>query len=268
MGSMPMADDHRQGYYRVWSLLTPPLRPHANVISAYREAFAGRSGRMLLLGVTPELADIAPDLVAVDRNAPMIANIWPGDTERRKAVAGEWHKLDVPDGSFANCVGDLSLVSQPFPQEALACAREVARVLEPGGRFACRVILPPEQAESEAELRDAALSGRIHNFHAFKLRLGMALAARQPQPQINVEALMNAFNAMFADRDELVRITAWDRAQVDTIDYYRGSKVVHAFPAREQLLSLLSPLFARIEFIPTSGYELSERCQLLVADTV
>lgn len=262
-----MADDHRQGYYRVWSLLTPPLRPHANVISVYRAAFAGRTGRMLLLGVTPELADIAPDLVAVDRNAPMIANIWPGDTERRYAVLGEWHKLDFPDASFANCVGDLSLVSQPYPHEALDCAREVARVLEWGGRFACRVILPPERAESEAELRDAALSGQIRNFHAFKLRLGMSLAARQPQPQINVEALMDTFNAMFADRDELVRITGWSRGQVDTIDYYRGSKVVHAFPIREQLLSLLSPVFKRIEFVPTSGYELSERSQLLIADT-
>jgi SAM-dependent methyltransferase len=262
-----MADDHRQGYHRVWSLLTPPLRPHPHVIAAYREAFAGRGGRMLLLGVTPELADIAPDLIAVDRNAPMIANIWPGDTDRRKVILGEWRKLDFPDGSFANCVGDLSLVSQPYPDNAQACVSEVARVLAPGGRFACRVILPPERAETEAQLRDAALIGQVQNFHAFKLRLGMSLAARQPQPHINVEAILDAFNAMFADRDELVRITGWNRSQVDTIDYYRGSKVVHAFASREQLLSLLSPLFARIEFVPTSGYELSERCPLLIADT-
>jgi hypothetical protein len=77
---------------------------------------------------------------------------------------------------------------------------------------------------------------------------------------------MNAFNAMFPDRDELVRVTGWNRGQVDTIDYYRGSKVVHAFPAREQLLSLLSPVFARIGFVPTNGYELSERCELLIAE--
>jgi SAM-dependent methyltransferase len=262
-----MADDHRQGYHRVWSLLTPPLQPHANVITAYREAFAGRSGRMLLLGVTPQLADIAPDLVAVDRNAPMIANIWPGDTERRKAVLGEWRRLGFPDASFANCVGDLSLVSQSFPNEAEVCIGEVARVLAPGGRFACRVLLPPERTESEAELRDMALSGQIRNFHAFKLRLGMALAAREPRPQINVEALLEAFNALFPDREELVRISGWDRAHVDTIEYYRGSKVVHAYPTREQLLSLISPLFARIEFVPTSGYELSERALVMIADT-
>jgi SAM-dependent methyltransferase len=262
-----MSDDHRQGYHRVWSLLIPPLRPHPNVISGYRQAFAGRSGRMLLLGVTPELADIAPDLIAVDRNAPMIANVWPGDTAARKAVQGEWRNLDFPDGTFANCVGDLSLVSQPYPDDALACVREIARVLGPGGRFACRVILPPERAESEAELREAAQSGQIGNFHAFKLRLGMALAAHQPQPQINVEALLDAFNGMFPDRDQLVRSTGWDRAHVDTVDYYRNSKVVHAYPARQQLLSLLSPMYARIEFVPTSGFELSERCMLMIADT-
>ena len=117
-------------------------------------------------------------------------------------------------------------------------------MLGPGGRFVCRVILPPERAETEAELRDAALSGRIHNFHAFKLRLGMALAARQPQPQIDVETLMNAFNAMFPDRDELVRVTGWNRGQVDTIDYYRGSKVVHAFPAGSTAVAALAGLCA------------------------
>lgn len=262
-----MAEDHRQGYHRVWSLLTPPLRPHANVIAAYRQAFAGRSGRMLLLGVTPELADMALDLVAVDRNAPMIANIWPGDTERRRAVLGEWRKLEFPDAAFANCVGDFSLVSQPYPDEAQACVREVARVLAPGGRFACRVILPPETAETEVQLRDAALAGQIRNFHAFKLRLGTSLASRQPQPHVNVEVILNAFNTMFPDRGELVRATGWDREQVDTIDYYRGSRVVHAYASREQLLSLLTPLFARIEFVPTSGFELSERCPLVIADT-
>jgi hypothetical protein len=42
---------------------------------------------------------------------------------------------------------------------------------------------------------------------------------------------------------------------------------VHAYPTREQLLSLISPLFARIEFVPTSGYELSERALVMIADT-
>ena len=170
-------------------------------------------------------------------------------------MLGDWRNLDFPDASFANCVGDFSLVSQPYPDDAQACVREIARVLALGGRFACRVILPPEMAESESQLRDAALTGQIRNFHAFKLRLGTALASRQPLPHVNVEVILNAFNAMFPDRDELVRVAGWVRDQVDTIDYYRGSTVVHAFQSRDQLLSLLTPLFARIEFMPTSGYE-------------
>ena len=34
---------------------------------------------VLLLGVTPELAAIAPNLLAVDRSEMMIAKVWPGD---------------------------------------------------------------------------------------------------------------------------------------------------------------------------------------------
>ena len=68
-GQQLMAGNHWLEYHRAWSRLTPPLRPHAEVIAAVRQQIAGFPGRALLLGVTPELADVVSDLVAIDRNS-------------------------------------------------------------------------------------------------------------------------------------------------------------------------------------------------------
>src|SRR5215468_5285999 len=98
--------NHRQIYYRAWSHLAPPLRPHPEVVAAVKEQIKGRSGRTLLLGVTPELADIATDIVAVDRNLSMIANVWPGNTSTRCAIVGDWRNSNFAPAVFSLCVGD------------------------------------------------------------------------------------------------------------------------------------------------------------------
>ncbi|HME61478.1 MAG TPA: methyltransferase type 11, partial [Candidatus Binatia bacterium] len=74
-----MSQDHQKIYHHAWSHLTPPLRPPAAVVAAVRNQIRDKHGRALLLGVTPELADVTPQLVAVDRNFSMVANVWPGD---------------------------------------------------------------------------------------------------------------------------------------------------------------------------------------------
>src|SRR6185312_15459686 len=112
-----MPKDHRRDYHRAWSLLTPPLRPHPDVILAVREQTRGRSGRTLLLGVTPELADIAPDLFALDRNLSMVKHIWPGNTSSRSAVVGDWRNSNFAARSFSTCIGDGSLCGLQYPDE-------------------------------------------------------------------------------------------------------------------------------------------------------
>jgi hypothetical protein len=262
-GSM---SNHRQEYHRAWSQLAPPLRPHPDVVAAVKKQIKDRYGRTLLLGVTPELADVAPDIVAVDRNFSMIANVWPGNTPSRCAIVGDWRNSNFASAVFSLCIGDGSLCGLKYPTEIGALLHELNRILKSDGRIVCRLYLSPDATETISALQESALSGSISNFHAFKMRLAMALAAQQPEPQICVEKILDAFNALFKNREELVRATRWSREQIDTIDFYRGSTVLFNFPSEDQLLSVVSKTCPSARLVSSGNYEMSERCPLLVAD--
>jgi SAM-dependent methyltransferase len=266
-GRRRMNRDHRREYYRAWSLLTPPLRPHQQVVEAVRQQIGDQPGPTLLLGVTPELADISEDLVALDRNHSMVQHVWPGNTAARRAVVGDWRNQNFKPASFAVCVGDTSLGAMRFPDDVASVCREVVRLLRPGGKFVCRVYLSPDQRESVEQVRDAAWSGEIRNFHAFKFRLGMALIADRSEPRAPVDAILRTFNELFSDRDEISRRTGWSREQIDTIDFYRGSTVAFHFPTQDQLRAVVSRIFADVKFVAAGTYEFAERSPLLVART-
>jgi SAM-dependent methyltransferase len=232
-----MNRDHRREYHRAWSNLTPPWRPHPDAVTAVRREIADRSGRILLLGVTPELADIAPDLVALDRNHSMVVHVWPGNTPTRHAIVGDWRNGNFAPNSFSTCVGDGSLCGLHWPGELRGVLTGLSHVLRCGGRFVCRVYVPPSASESISAVNDAVLSGAIGGFHAFKMRLAMALSGQRPERRVCVRDILGQFDRLFPDRDELVRLTGWHRHEIDTIDFYRGSAVVFNFPTPEQLLS-------------------------------
>jgi SAM-dependent methyltransferase len=262
-----MPGNHRREYHRAWSRLTPPLRPHAEVVATVRQQIAGFSGRALLLGVTPELADVVSDLVAIDRNFSMVMNVWPGNTSSRWAVVGDWRNRNFAPGSFSLCLGDGSLCGLRYPDDIVLVLAEVARALRQGGRFICRLYLSPDQPETVWSIKEALLCGAIRNFHAFKFRLGMALAAHRPERSIAVAAILAEFDSSFSDRSELVRVTGWNREEIDTIDFYRESNVVFNFPTGEQVLKLAASLLCNVRLVPTGTYEMAERCPLLVAET-
>src|SRR5690606_7055393 len=75
---------------RSWSRITPPMRPGPEVAPAIATEIAGVKKRALLLGVTPEFADLADQMVALDINPAMVGAVWPGDTKTRQALVGDW----------------------------------------------------------------------------------------------------------------------------------------------------------------------------------
>ena len=261
-----MSIDHRQDYYRAWSQMTPPLQPHPTVVRAIKEQIKDLSGRTLLLGVTPQLADVAPYLVAIDRNFSMVQHVWPGNTASSWAMVGDWRNANFISGVFSACIGDGSLCGHRYPRGIETVIRQLERVLTADGRFVCRLYLAPDKTETVDEVRDAAMAGAIENFHACKFRLAMALVNGRSTPEIEVDSILTEFNALFGDRDELVRVTGWSRAQIDTIDHYRNSSVIFCFPTRDQILSLTAKVLARPRLIPVGGYPMAERCPLLVAE--
>ncbi len=261
-----MALDHWQSYHEKWSRLRPPLRPDADVVEAFRTAVGAGIHTALLLGVTPELADIAPDLIAIDSSQPMIDHIWPGNTARRRARRGDWYALDFVDGSFDAALGDGVLTFPHYPDRTRVLLREIRRVLRPGGRFVCRLFAAPEDAEPLERLRDDAFRGAIGNFHALKWHVAMALVRASGEPNIAVERIRDTVMHLFPDRDALARSTGWARADIDTIDVYDGSAEVYAFPTRAQYLAISRDEFATVHFIEAGRYPLAERCPLLVLE--
>ena len=71
---------------------------------------------------------------------------------------------------------------------------------------------------------------------------------------------------MFEDRTELVRLTGWHRAHIDTIDFYRGSAVAYYFPPRDAVLQVISDGFAKARLVPSGCYEMAELCPIVVAE--
>lgn len=256
--------NHRSEYHRAWSRLTPPVVPNAEVVTALTEQIADAGERTLLLGVTPQFAGIGGQLVAVDRNFSMVLNIWPGNNAARCAIVSDWQCMAFPADTFSACIGDGSLTALRSPDQHERLFAELGRVLRPAARFVCRLFAPPDVGETIAAVREATLSGGIRNFHAFKWRLAMALALEKADANVPVRDVFAAFNRMFGDRDELVRITGWNREHIDTIDFYEHSISAFSFASRRQLAEAASQTFSGVRFVPSGTYELAERCPLLV----
>jgi SAM-dependent methyltransferase len=261
-----LSKSHWADYHRRWSRLGPPLRPNHEVVECLRDAVHDRRERVLLLGITPELADIGADLVGVDHSETMIANIWPGNTDRRRAVKGEWLALDFAPNYFSAVVGDGALNTLPYPGCHRSLYDQLLKVLRPGGRLAMRVFMAPPKAEPIAAVCEQAMKGAIRSFHAFKWRLAMAIVAEAGDPNIPVVRIRDVFDASLPDRARLARGAGWCAEDIDTIDVYRGSAEVYSFPTFEELRAAVPDSFTGLRLIPAGSYELAERCPVVAMD--
>jgi SAM-dependent methyltransferase len=242
------------------------VRIQDEAIAGIKQQLSDRPGPILLLGLTPGLIDLGPELTAIDADEAAIRDRWPGDTPTRRAIFGNWLAPPVPPAAFASCVGDGTVNALSYPDDVAKLYGAVARILRPAGRFVCRVFAMPDVGETVAAVKAAALRGEIRRFMAFKFRLAMAACAEQGNPNIAVQAIHDAFEANFSDRDRLAAAGGWKRAEVDTIDVYRSSQQVYSFPTRQQCLSIVPVAFANARFVPVGTYELAERYPLLVME--
>lgn len=242
-----------------WAAWGPPLRPSPEDLAVY--AAWARPGDTVLWGVTPELVALPwpGRLWAVDRSPAMIAALWPGDDGRRQVRRAEWGECaDLPPAT--QLVGDGCFANVPFPggwRRLFAAARARLATPEdgsPAGRAIFRLFLRPEAPEPVAAV-EAALPD-IVSFHAFKLRLAMAL-----QGDASAGVAMHAVQAQ-ARRLPLGR---WPAAEVATLDNYLDQPGRLHFPSLRELRAALEGLFRVLE-IHQPAYELGERCPILVLE--
>jgi SAM-dependent methyltransferase len=225
-------------------------------------AIAGCDRDVALLGVTPELAGLGARMTAFDLSAQVVAAVWPGDDNRRRAVVADWLRLPIESGGVDAVIGDGSLnaVAESLP-ELLA---EIGRILSPQGRAVFRTFCSPETPETPAEVRRAATEGAVANFHAYKFRIAMTLAADYPRWTVPAPAIRDAFNAMFPDRAALSRAAGWSREEIDTIDSYATATHRMTFPPLSRLFEMVCPVFAGRSAFANGPYPMCERCPTVV----
>lgn len=251
-----------RNFASVYGKLRPPLRPAEADVDNFRSAISGADGRVLLLGVTPELSVLGKQLIAVDNSPRMLANVWPGDREDRRAVVGDWTDLPFAQGRFDAVIGDGSLNSAPDQVEEVVA--EVRRVLAPGGKAAFRLFCAPERPESLKAIAADIAAGWSGNLHALKWRIAMSLAASKPRAAVPVREILEAFDRMFPDRAALAAGTGWSAGDIATMDAYVGADHSLGFPTLSSFRAMLERHFSGVSVRPGTGYPLAERCPTVI----
>lgn len=245
-----------------------PLAVDDEIVAAYRAAITGRQGPALLLGVTPQLADIVPDLTAVERNPSVIASRWPGDTPQRRSLLADWREMHFAPASFALCIGDGSLNAMESLGSAATMLARLTPFLRHGARLALRVYLTPDTAESVESVFAAARAKQISSFSAFKWRLAMSMVQERRDASIAVQDIYRRFALAVPDRNVFASETGMDRESVDAIDIYRESAEIYCFPTESQLRTAIGGDLDFVGLAPSGRYELSERCPILILDRI
>ncbi len=260
-----MTAEDWEAFYRRWSKLKPPLRASPDVVEALRRAIKDHSSEVLLLGVTPELAELGSRMVALDWSQSMIDHIWPGDSPTRQAMLADWRSMPFDTPRFSAVIGDGSF-NCLFGADVPMVFGELFRVLAPGARLAVRVYVTPSPCERLEAVQKDVMSGAPGGFHGFKWRLAMALAAESGSAEVAVADVSNRFEALFPDRNVLAHATGWSHETIAEIDAYKGSEAVYLFPTHAQVLASVPAGFLNARFVSSGAYDLAERCPILVAD--
>ncbi|TPL00189.1 MULTISPECIES: class I SAM-dependent methyltransferase [unclassified Mesorhizobium] len=256
--------EHWNAIRKHWQLLGSPLRPPAEVVETYdRELDLSRS-HVVMLGVTPELAGLGATMTSVDESPDMIAGIWPGDTDTRKAVQGDWFDLPFPGASVDALIGDgcLSVIGAADLRRALFAS--IARALKTVGRAGIRLYASPGTPDDPKDVRALTLSGGVSTFHELKWRVAMTAIGGVPDYTIPVRGILEQFDRMFPDREELSARTGWELPVIGTIDVYRNSPAIYSFAPAAAIVEEAEAYFGDVGIASTGTYGLAERCPLLV----
>lgn len=255
---------HWDTYAPHWNKVSAPLRPTEEVVKTIATLANAGGSAVLQLGVTPELAAQFDRLDMVDRSRSMIESFWPGDTATRRALCADWFDVAVPSGHYRAVVGDGSLNVLDSQASLERFLKRVGELLEPQGRFVCRVFARPSPPFCIDDLTAVASGAKTLNFGAFKWMLAMN-RAEAGDMAVATARLRARFDAMFPDRPALAMATGWPLAEIDTIDVYRGSQDIYIFPTRAELISA-APAGFTITFYECGDYDLAECCPLLVME--
>lgn len=277
MSGVPATNDPHWGVMAYqWNAYGPPLRPSPPDIAAmersvrmWHEGAAVRAPRVLLLGVTPEIAGMAwpagTDLVAIDRSDAMIRHVWPGDVAgRRIALRADWFDHDYGRNDIV--IGDGVFAIMRYPDDYRSIVGKIAGSLRRGGLFITRPFLQAPRREAPADVLRDLTEGRIGGIHAFKFRLAMALQSRT-EDGVRQGDVFNAARDTGIDCDTLAARTGWSELEIDTLRIYRDKDARLSFPGAGEMASLMAGEFTTVGEA-RMDYEMGERCPVMTYQRV
>ena len=247
-----MTTTHWAERSRNWGKKGPPLQPNQEIIDCFA-SLVPTSANILLLGVTPQIATAYTHVTAVDREPAMIENVWPGNSETKRAINDNWLTVELPENYYDGIIGDGSINMLDIKDVEFMLGK-AQRLLRPGGTFACRMFTRPDEPVTMKRLLSEAAMPTV-NFSAYRRLIPMYLADKNG-PLVPVRLIVELFDQLFPDRTVL----PWTAEQMSTMDAYRNSDSTTWFPTRQEILDL-APAGSR--YIESGTYDISDTCPIL-----
>ena len=219
---------HWQDRSKHWGLQGPPLQPNPEVVDYFTSKVA-TDQHILLLGVTPQIAQVYQRVTAVDYSASMIERVWPGNTATKTAVLQNW--LDyTPNKPFDAVIGDGSVNMLHYPTEIKLFFKRLPLWLKPGAPLICRIFTRFDEPVTITRIFEELETNK--NFAAWRRLLNMYLA-EQHGPLVRHSDVLNLFETLFPDRTQL----PFAPELIAKMDAYRGATTSTWFPTRSEFLA-------------------------------
>lgn len=254
--------DHWANHIKQWKYIGTPLRPCESDIAVYEHYISDiAQNRMhpltvVLLGVTPELADLewprGTVLYAVERSPTVADALWIKRVNGRQLCIGDWFNMPFLDGSIDLIIGDGCFTTLPSPNLYKMVNAELSRILNPGGFFIHRFFIRPACEQS----LDLVLQYAEPNFHAFKWRLAMSIQKSFLQG-VAVHDIWLVFKNNRCKND------AWLPEVASTIDAYCKSQSRYTFPSLLELEEVMCSQFEQLR-VTRSYYTLGDCCPVIL----
>lgn len=252
-----------------WDLVGPPLRPSLEdtaimeqLVSRWACASRIEAPQAVVLGVTQEIVRMRwPEnthILAFDREPARIETLWPHHSfSNAAALCANWLTMPLVDGYADLVLADGSFTLLAFPDEYSQLAKELARILAPGGMVAVRMYVAPAERESVNDIFDDLWEGRIGNFNTFKWRLAMALI-NPTDFSVTFDEIWEVWHEKMASPEKLSEKLGWPFRVINMIERYRDGSTRNSYPPLELVGDLFAPLF-KMEEVISPSYQDGER---------
>ena len=214
-----MAQSHWAGHSQLWNKMAPPLIPNQDVVDAINKLIP-LDQHILLLGVTPQLANSYTNVTAVDSSSNMIKNVWPGNTDTRHVINDNWLTIDIPDDYTNSVVGDCSLNQLVYPNDVSCVLERILNWLRPGGRFAGRMFTRYDNPVTVDRLIAETQNPTV-GWDAFRRLLPMYIAGQEGSCMRSIR-MLEVFDDLFPNRNSL----PWPTELTASLEIYRDSDTV------------------------------------------